>query len=62
MSCEIVLVSCPVSPNMPTDRVFNSSTPKSDQHLTSPNNVTTESHINVMRVKEWSPTKEIIGY
>ena len=27
-------------------------TPKSDQHLFSPYNITTESHINAMRIKE----------
>ena len=31
---------------------FNLLTPKSDLHLISPYNITTESHINVMRIKE----------
>ena len=30
----------------------HSTTPKSDQHLISPYNITTESHINIMRIKE----------
>ena len=31
---------------------FNLLTPKSDWNLISPYNITTESHINVMRIKE----------
>ena len=31
---------------------LNPLTPKSDQHLISPYNITTESHINVRRIKE----------
>ena len=31
---------------------FNPLTPKSDKHLISPSNITTESHINVMKIKE----------
>ena len=31
---------------------LNPLTPKSDKHLISPYNITTESHINVMRIKE----------
>ena len=31
---------------------FNLLTPKSDLYLISPYNITTESHINVMRIKE----------
>ena len=31
---------------------INSLNPKSDQHLISPNNITPESHIKVMRIKE----------
>ena len=31
---------------------INPLTPKSDWHLISPYNITTESHINVMRIKE----------
>ena len=31
---------------------FNLLTPKSDLHLISPYNIITESHINVMRIKE----------
>ena len=36
---------------------FNLLTPKSDLHLISPNNITTESHINVMRIKEMITNK-----
>ena len=32
--------------------LIDSLTPKSDKHLISPYNITTESHINVMRIKE----------
>ena len=31
---------------------INPLTPKSDQHLNSPYNITTESHMNVKRIKE----------
>ena len=31
---------------------LNPLTPKSDQHLISPNNITLESHIKVKRIKE----------
>ena len=32
--------------------------PKSSLHQISSYNITPESHIKVMRIKEWSPTKE----
>ena len=32
--------------------LIDSLTPNSDKHLISPYNITTESHINVMRIKE----------
>ena len=33
-------------------KTVNSLTPKSDQHLNSPYNITPESHVKVMRIKE----------
>ena len=38
-------------------QLINPLTPKSDQHLISPYNVTPESHINIMRIKEMIPNK-----
>ena len=35
-----------------THEEFNPLNPKSDQHQISPNNITPESHIKVMRIKE----------
>ena len=44
--------------NYMSTEYINPITPKSDQHLISPYNITPESLIKVRRIKEWSPTKE----
>ena len=43
-----------------TENLFNSFTLRSKQYLISPNNVTSESNIKVIRIKEKSSTKEAI--
>ena len=38
--------------NVEKEKSLHPLTPKSDQHIISPYSITTESHINVMRIKE----------
>ena len=39
-------------PTVEKEKSLHPLTPKSDKHIISPYNITTESHINVMRIKE----------